>query len=99
MTTITLNDLPLSLELDRAAAVEIAGGFLEGLWAYVEEGYMTGYNNFFVQYEQNIVQQNPVNITNIISDTGGNVGIDNGFSFVSAANPFSNTKIAGLLPE
>jgi len=100
MTTLTLTDLPMSADLDRAAAVEIAGGFLEGLIPFSESGgYMPPIMNFFVQYEQNIFQQNPTNISIFNSETGGDVINNIETSSLTAASPMSFTKIMGVLPE
>jgi hypothetical protein len=93
MTTITIYDLPQSVELDCAAAVQIAGGFLEGLIPFSVGGYMPPIYNFFVQYEQNIFQQNPTNISIFNGDTGGNITNYIETSSLSAASPMSFTKI------
>jgi hypothetical protein len=98
MTTITLNELPLSAELDRAAAMEISGGFLEGLVPFSEGGYMPPIYNLFVQYEQNIFQQNPTNISIFNGDTGGDIINNIETSSLSAASPMSFTKIEGAFP-
>ncbi len=95
MTTITLYDLPLSAELDRAAAMEIAGGFLEGLIPFGEGGYMPPIYNLFVQYEQTIFQQNPTNISIFNSGTGGDIINNIQTSSLSAASPMSYTRIEG----
>lgn len=94
MTTITINDLALSAELDRAAVADIAGGFLEGLIPFGEgSSSMPPIMNFFIQFEQNIFQQNPTNISIFNGDTGGDVINSINTSSLTAASPMSFTKL------
>lgn len=103
MTTITLNDLPVTRQLDRDAAKAVAGGFLAGLTAYQRpvSSFLPTINNYFVDYtfEHNVYQQNPTNINVVNGPTGGNVVNNIQTSALSAASPMSFTKIAGLVPQ
>ena len=100
MTTITLNDLPQSTELDCAALEAVTGGFLAGLVEYQRpSSYLPTINNFFVQYEQTIFQQNPTNVSIYNGDTGGDIINNINTSSLSAASPMNFTSIRGLLPE
>lgn len=104
MTTITLNDLPVSTELDRAAVKAVTGGFLGGLVPFSKpvSSFLPSINNYFIDiaYEQNIFQQNPTNVSIYnTGDTLGNVINNVNTSALSAASPMSFTNIAGLLPQ
>jgi hypothetical protein len=99
MSTITLNDLPESTELDVAALKAVTGGFLESMVAYAprEGSYLPSINNYLIQYEQNIFQQNPTNITIMSGPTGGNVVNNISTNSLTAASPMSFTRISGVL--
>ncbi|MEL7538134.1 MAG: hypothetical protein AAFZ58_00790 [Pseudomonadota bacterium] len=100
MTTITLHDLPCNEELDREAADAVIGGFLGGLIPHQDpvSSYLPTINNFFVQYEQNIFQQNPTNISIFNGDTGGDIINNISTNSLTAASPMSFTRISGGLP-
>ncbi len=100
MTTITLNDLPQSKELDLAALETVTGGFLDALVPYMTptSDYLPTINNFFVQYEQNIFQQNPTNISIFNGDTGGDIINNISTNSLTAASPMTFTRISGMLP-
>jgi hypothetical protein len=75
MSRIQTSDLSLSCELDREAAGELHGGFagfLSGLFAGQPGGSLmpSFTQNFYIDYDQTIVQQNPVNL-NIFAGDGG----------------------------
>lgn len=102
MKTITLNDLPVSTELDRAAVEAVTGGFLGGLVPFSRpvSSFFPTINNYFIEYEQTIFQQNPTNVSIYnTGDTLGNVVNNVNTSALSAASPMSFTNIAGLLPQ
>lgn len=100
MTTITLYDLPENTELDRAALEAVTGGFLDGLVNYARpSSYLPTINNFYVQYEQTLYQQNPTNVSIYNGDTGGDIINNINTSSLSAASPMSFTRIMGVLPE
>ncbi len=100
MTTITLNDLPQSKELDLAALEAVTGGFLDALVAYMKptSSYLPTINNFYVQYEQNIFQQNPTNISIFNGETGGDIINNISTNSLTAASPMNFTRISGMLP-
>lgn len=101
MTTIILNDLPESTELDMAALETVTGGFLESLVAYAppsaSSSYLPSINNYFIQWEQNIFQQNPTNITVMNGETGGDIINNISTNSLTAASPMSFTRVSGVL--
>ena len=99
MTTITLNDLPESTELDVAALEAVTGGFLESLVGYMppSNSYLPSVNNYFIQWEQNIFQQNPTNITVMNGETGGDIINNISTNSLTAASPMSFTRLSGVL--
>ena len=103
MTTITLYDLPESRELDLEALEAVTGGYLDALIPFQlprPSSYLPSINNFFIQYEQNVFQQNPTNINNIFNgDTGGDILVSNSTNSLTAASPMSFTRISGGFPD
>ena len=73
MNDLQIRDLPVDQALDAAAVRDIKGGwtgFLAGLVAPLPGAQLVPSvtNNFFIDYDQTIVQQNPVNLTMIAGD-------------------------------
>jgi hypothetical protein len=67
MSMLRIRDLPEDRELDSAALGELRGGwagFLSGLVAPTPGSRLVPSvtNNFFIDYDQTVVQQNPVNV-------------------------------------
>ena len=67
MGKLRIRDLPEDRELDTAAMSELRGGwtgFLSGLVAPTPGSRLVPSvtNNFFIDYDQTVVQQNPVNV-------------------------------------
>ena len=67
MGMLRIRDLPEDRELDTAAMGELRGGwtgFLSGLVAPTPGSRLVPSvtNNFFIDYDQTVVQQNPVNV-------------------------------------
>ena len=67
MTSLLIRDLPRDRALDTAAMSEVKGGwagFLSGLHADVPGGRLVPsvVTNYFIDYDQTVVQQNPVNV-------------------------------------
>ena len=98
MTQLCLQDLACDLELDRKAQRQLSGGFfgfLAGLQAFrpAVPGplpmNMSITNNVFVEYTQNVFQQNPLNV-NITAGDGGVVSMGD-FSpmLLSAGSPMT----------
>src|SRR5262245_5326482 len=96
---LTINDLPRSDVLDRAAADLLRGGFLEGLVPHSVPGQLNAQgivNNFFIDVQQTVFQLNPVNLTVVNGSAGGNIVNDITVSPIAAASPM--TLIQGSLP-
>jgi len=97
MSNLIINDLPLNKELDRAATAAIMGGInLNYILPYTKRGSFSGgfpagitnISNTFIDYDYNVVQQNPTNF--YINNGAGNSGtIINSFDTMSvnAASP------------
>lgn len=100
MTTITLHDLPESRELDTEALEAVTGGYLDALIPYQRPraSYLPSINNYFFQYEQNIFQQNPTNISIVNGETGGDIINNISTNSLTAASPMSFTRVSGILP-
>lgn len=67
MNGLKIRDLPRNDELDTAAMSGLTGGwagFLAGLYAPTPGSRLVPsvMNNFFIDYNQTVVQQNPVNV-------------------------------------
>lgn len=68
MSSLKITDIPRDQELDASAMSEVAGGwtgFLAGLYAPSSGSQRlvpSVMNNFFIDYDQTVVQQNPVNV-------------------------------------
>ncbi|HEX7038383.1 MAG TPA: hypothetical protein VF210_21645 [Pseudomonadales bacterium] len=67
MSTLRIRDLPEDRQLDSTALEELRGGwagFLSGLVAPSPGSRLVPSvtNNFFIDYDQTVVQQNPVNV-------------------------------------
>jgi len=84
----------MSGELDRAAVADLYGGFagfLSGLFAgQPGSAVLPSFTqNFFIDYDQTIVQQNPINL-NIVAGNGGVNAIgDISIMPISAASPMT----------
>lgn len=96
MTQLSVTDLAHDQELDREARHQLRGGFfgfLAGLQAFSAPVPgpvpMSITNNVFVDYTQNIFQQNPLNVS-ITAGDGGVVSIGD-FSpmLLSAGSPMT----------
>lgn len=100
MTTITLYDLPKSEELDLTALEAVTGGYLDGLVPFQlprsAASYLPSISNIYVQYEQNIFQQNPTNISIFNGETGGDIINNISTNSLTAASPMSFTRISGI---
>ena len=101
MSMIDLPDLSMSRELDRDAASELHGGFagfLSGLFAGQPGSAIVPSftQNFFIDYDQTIVQQNPVNL-NVIAGEGGINSIGSiSIMPVSAGSPMTVVQGGGI---
>lgn len=67
MSSLLIRDIPQNQELDAAAMTELKGGwtgFLAGLHAPSPSSRLVPsvMNNYFIDYDQTVVQQNPVNV-------------------------------------
>jgi len=95
---LTINDLPRNDVLDRAAADELRGGFLDGLVPFSVPGLDVPsiVNNLFIDFQQTVFQLNPVNLTVVNGPAGGNIVNDITVSPIAAASPM--TLIQGALP-
>lgn len=67
MSSLKITDIPRDQELDASALSEVSGGwsgFLAGLYAPTSGSRLVPsvMNNFFIDYDQTVVQQNPVNV-------------------------------------
>jgi hypothetical protein len=67
MSTLRIRDLPEDRELDIAAMGELRGGWTGFLSGLVDPGTSSRLtpsvmNNFFIDYDQTVIQQNPVNV-------------------------------------
>jgi hypothetical protein len=98
MNQLSVRDLAHDLELDREAQHQLRGGFygfLAGLQAIRPSGpgalpmNLSVTNNVFVDYTQNVFQQNPLNV-NITAGEGGVVSMGD-FSpmLLSAGSPMT----------
>jgi hypothetical protein len=97
MSTLVINDLAVSKELDQAAVMKICGGFSLG-WtiARAERRSVPGgipasiYNvtNNYIDYDYNVIQQNPT-VFNVYNGAGNSGLIVNNFEVtpVTAASP------------
>jgi len=93
MSKLMINDLPSSVELDRAAVKHITGGLSLGwIQPYIKQqaGSYVGdtYHFNFFDIDYNVLQQNPTNI-NINNIGGDNSAMVNDISVMSinAASP------------
>ncbi len=93
MTLLQVEDLEQSRDLDEQAYKEVCGGFagfLSGLFAVSGGGFPGITNNYFMDIDvtQNIVQQNPVNLTIGVGE-GATFAMGGGISIapVNAASP------------
>ena len=97
MSNLTINDLPLNEELDRAATTAILGGIYRSGFGFLlpytkaqpaSGSFPTGVTNNFIDIDYNVVQQNPTNF--YVNNGAGNSGtIINSFSTLAltAASP------------
>ncbi len=96
MANLIIADLGYDRELDNAAAREARGGmnfgFLGGLFAGTESALPSFVQNFYVDYDQTVVQLAPVNF-NVIADNGSVAQIGGP---VNITNVIGNSSI-GLL--
>lgn len=91
MSTLVINDLALSKDLDKAAVMKICGGFSLG-WTVARQEPQTSrapapssiYNitNNYIDYDYNVINQNPT-IFNVYNGDGNSGTIVNSFNTLS----------------
>ena len=102
MSNLAINDLPLNEELDRAATTAILGGIYRSGFGFIlpytksqpfSGGAPTGMtsitniSNTFIDFDYNVVQQNPTNfyVNNGASNSGTIVNSFNTMSLTAAS--------------